>query len=914
VIIIYVLGLMLSTSLSAYVYPVEGQNMWRLVSGIASTVDTIESEMDIVLSQTDLVVSEIDTLGSDFASVADYVVSEADVIDTFLFSIGDVLSSQVSTIEQIFFSMQDLLVSDIEYVESQLSIIESVIEQVDMDIVSAQETILDEISQVETLMVSSLEQFEACLVGTPLTQADFVSGSFTISTPGVYTLCENITSSSNAVINIATSNVQLNFNGYTLTATAFGAIGVQIIGQSNISILNGFFVGDTNGSCTAILVNGPDAQSILIQDISSLNGGIVVSNSIAVTIRRYHGVNSGSSVVLEDLSQSIIVEDSSVTGLTSPASPGFGVGFLITQTSDVLLDHCVSQGSVFGFAITPGSSSVLLRDCSSSNASVHGFDCNVPAPTAGPVMERCVADLSGIAGFYVDSLTNSGEWIDCSASNGDEGFDLYGSNLLLKRCVATNNGIGIIVETDANNVQIFDTCSVNNTTNYINTGTNTVFINIETVEDVLLSEIESIAICACSAYEDIISVLDSTSQQILSVADSFGSAIEVIDECLIGTSISISDLPLTIGTPGVYTVCESLNYTGLAATPAITIAANNVVLDFNGYSLTSTNSQGVVCHGQTNVTIRNGTIQVHAGVESILVDTTSQGVSLRNLTLYQPSDVGIVINGCFGVTIEQCTCEGYNGVASGYATPAAIYITGSSGGVTVKECVVTSLTGAIPQRGIAVLGSGAGGVEIQSCSVYTTATNNEAFRISSSTSTALSNVFLKNCLALQSAGFLATQTSGSGPGPVFEHCVAENGTTGFVVSNTSATMLANCISSNNSGIGFSFDNKTTQTLALLCSSQDGGAAGFTIAGAGTTVRWCTASNNTGTGFNVVGGSSTIIDGCLASNNAIGISNGGTSTYILDTRSQSAATPTSNPAYLLNGAVDATSTSTIIRTS
>jgi hypothetical protein len=918
--IIPLLLLLLSSTLSAYVQPVEGQNLWRLFSGIASTVDTIESEMDIVLSQSDLVVSEVDNLVNDFASVADYLTSQIDAIDTNLVSTGDALSNQLSTVEQILLSVQDLLVSDVEYLQSQLSIIESVIEHVDMDITSAQETILDEISQVEMLMVSSLEQLETCLVGTPLTQADFVSGSFTISTPGVYTLCENITSSSTPVITIAANNVLLDFNGYTLTASAHNAVGVQIVGQSNVSVVNGSFVGNTDGSGEAVSVSA-GAQNILIQDISSVNGGIVVNAGIAITVRRYHGMNNGSFVVFDNGSRSIIVEDSSVTGLT------IGVGFSVFSSSDVLFNRCVSQSNIFGFAVnsTPGSSNVVLRDCYASNSSMYGFYCYVPYPATGPIMERCIADASGLGGFFVAPNSIGGEWIECSASNSGIGFNVYGLSPVLKRCVATNNTTGIMVQSLASSVDIFDTCPVNNTTNYVNDGTDTVFINLETVEDVLLSELESIALCACSAFENIISVLDSTAQQVASITDSFGSALEVIDECLIDTSISNSNLPLTISVSGVYTVCEPLNYTGTpATTPAITIAANNVVLDLNGYTLTTTNSQGVVCHGQTNVLIRNGTIQVGTVSPSavtnqvaILVDTASQSVSLRDLTLYQPSDVGIMINGCSGVTIERCICEGYNGGTTGNATPAAIYITGSSSGALVKDCVVTSLDTAAPQRGIAVLGSSAAtSVEIQSCSVHNTASGNEAFRIASS-STSLANVFLSNCLASESGGFLAVQTGASGPGPVFDHCVAEGGSTGFVVSNTSATMLFNCVASNNSGIGFSFDALTTQTVALLCSSQGGSVAGFSIAGAMTTLRWCTALNNAGNGFTVVSGATnTVIDGALAGQNTVGINDSGLLTDILDSRSQSAATTmyTFNSAYDLNVAPDVPGTATITRTS
>jgi hypothetical protein len=74
-------------------------------------------------------------------------------------------------------------------------------------------------------------------------------------------------------------------------------------------------------------------------------------------------------------------------------------------------------------------------------------------------------------------------------------------------------------------------------------------------------------------------------------------------------------LPTTITTPGVY--CLRSHHT-LAEVPgslliAITISANNVVLDLNGFRLAgpqtpNTFSLGIFCESCRNVTVRNGTI------------------------------------------------------------------------------------------------------------------------------------------------------------------------------------------------------------------------------------------------------------------------------------------------------------------
>jgi hypothetical protein len=923
VMIVLLMSLLCST-ISATVNPIPGENLWRLVSRIALTVDIIQSDVCALLSEVEIVESVVDKLVADFISVADLLTSQADDIDMDiesaqeilislienvtidlnsigdvfsseiehldgdLLSVSDVLTSELEIIDNAIISMQDTLSSQLDVIEVALEDISSAIEHVDANLLSATDDIL-----------SAIEQLEDCLVGIPVMQSDFIAGTFTINQPGVYTLCENITmTSADPAINVATSDVQINLNGYTLTVDVTG---IAVSGQSNVKINNGFIVNNAAGSALSISTS---SQNIVIEDITAFLGGISIDTSTGITISRYVGQGSASTVVLSN-SASIVVQDSSVGDAA--------VGFVVSGSSNILLDCCEAFGVETGFSIQNNALGVLLRNCYTSDT-FNGFLCT-NLSSAGFVMEYCTSEFSDV-GFLVNGVVTGGEFIECSVSGSSlAGFDLAGSSLLLKRCVAANNTVGIRVENSASDIQILDTCPVNNTTNFVDNGTATTFINLGTVEEILLSVLEGIETCVCSSMEHLLSTLDDINNNTVSSVDAASSVVDLLETCLVGTSIKNADLPLTIDQPGVYTVCESLVYGGV--NPAITIGANNVVINFNGYTLTTTN-QGIVCSGFSNVQIYNATIQ--AGSESIAISSVSQGIVLRNITLYQPADVGILISDSSGVVIDHCIINGNGGGVTGNANPGAIYLS-NSGGVLVKDCVINSINAAAPARGISIVEVGTGGIELQSCSV--SGTTAEAFRISSASSN-LDNVLVKDCVAIGNGdGFLVIHITGSALGPILDHCISEsNGLRGFTVMFTQATALLNCAAISNTSSGFLFDSSTTQSVASSCISQDNGV-GFTISGTSTTLRWCTASNNANQGFFIdVNALNTVIDDSLASRNGgAGILNGvlptasSALTMIVDTRSQSVATPPLNPVgYNLNGALDFNASAVIVRTS
>ena len=100
---------------------------------------------------------------------------------------------------------------------------------------------------------------------------------------------------------------------------------------------------------------------------------------------------------------------------------------------------------------------------------------------------------------------------------------------------------------------------------------------------------------------------------------------------------TIKSLPHTITAPGVYCLKDSLTATG----DGITIAADDVVLDLGGLSLSGSGTGlGVQAADRSNVTVRNGTIRGFVvGVR--LEGEFAQGAVVEHLRIEGNSAVGI---------------------------------------------------------------------------------------------------------------------------------------------------------------------------------------------------------------------------------------------------------------------------------
>jgi hypothetical protein len=185
----------------------------------------------------------------------------------------------------------------------------------------------------------------------------------------------------------------------------------------------------------------------------------------------------------------------------------------------------------------------------------------------------------------------------------------------------------------------------------------------------------------------------------------------------------ITNLPYTISSSGSYYLTGNLSF---GSGTGIVVAANNVVIDLNGFTIDGnpvTSQYGIrASAGTRNITIRNGSIEnvrstatyqhgainltssEHATIENMNIRNCSQGIQLgqgiikdcvvTEMTPGGDANKGIYI---YGGVIKNCVVDTIDN-ASGSA--AGIY----GSGAVIKDCVVRNITGtAVGYRGTGIV-------------------------------------------------------------------------------------------------------------------------------------------------------------------------------------------------------------------
>lgn len=124
------------------------------------------------------------------------------------------------------------------------------------------------------------------------------------------------------------------------------------------------------------------------------------------------------------------------------------------------------------------------------------------------------------------------------------------------------------------------------------------------------------------------------------------------DECI---GVFRADLPLTITRSGTYCLAESVGRLDLGSGAAITIAANNVVLDLNYNRLSNlrassaTQAVGILAVNQRNITIRNGTIRGFLFGIALRDAGRSSGHLVENVFAERNRQIGVLVQGAGNV-------------------------------------------------------------------------------------------------------------------------------------------------------------------------------------------------------------------------------------------------------------------------
>lgn len=204
-----------------------------------------------------------------------------------------------------------------------------------------------------------------------------------------------------------------------------------------------------------------------------------------------------------------------------------------------------------------------------------------------------------------------------------------------------------------------------------------------------------------------------------------------------GTLLRNSDLPITLTTPGIYSLCENIQYTGLS--PAITITPTTGPIYFN-----------MTCH---SITIETGSV---GGAFAI---SPSSPVTIVNGFIVSNHATVNLIQGNSDFSIENVNF----GSIAGFNGTGCIGINLAQGvGMRCKDCIFTGLDAGISAN-----------------------INTNLFYVDHCT-------FVDNNLAgLQDINPAAISTLGNGSGTI-TNCVFQGGADGILLNNTTSWSIETC--------------------------------------------------------------------------------------------------------------------------
>jgi parallel beta-helix repeat protein len=306
----------------------------------------------------------------------------------------------------------------------------------------------------------------------------------------------------------------------------------------------------------------------------------------------------------------------------------------------------------------------------------------------------------------------------------------------------------------------------------------------------------------------------------------------------------ITSLPFTISQPGSYVL--NGNLTGVSGQDGITVSANNVTIDLQGFQLNSGPSNGYAITGiptnPTNVTVRNGTITGWPGQAIRLSDRAAvDNVSISG----NGNSLGGISVGA-NSTVSNCRVQGYT-IATGVAVGSRSTVhdcTSSNNNVGYQltdNTVATNIT-AFSNAGTEI--QGGVGVTLENCTADGNATGGNGIDVGNDS-------VIRGCTARNNGGVEIL----GGQRAAVEGCVADgNSTAGNGIEVGNDSIVRGCTATNNGGTEiYAGDEAHIESCVAdgFNGTANGASDGIRV-GSRSTVHGCNVSRNGGDGIVAVG--------------------------------------------------------------
>lgn len=300
---------------------------------------------------------------------------------------------------------------------------------------------------------------------------------YTISQPGSYVLTSNITGVSGADgIVIASRDVVLDLNGFTVQGVAGSTAGIRISGNA-VTVVN----GRINGWGAEGIASG--SAGLVVRDVqvwgNAARGMNLGNNAIVERCIAFDNLDAGirvgaSSVIIDSIARNnasggfLALPGSTITGSTSTGNTGTGIA---VQNNGVI-ENCTARNNV-GDGIAAGESSVIRGSTATGNTGD-----GVVADVGSSISDSVASDNTGIGFLAFPGATIQ----NCNAQdNGSHGYELGRAQpgqsgvfhgVTVSNSTASSNGGNGFFANNANGPGSFTSCNAyaNTLNGFLGTG------------------------------------------------------------------------------------------------------------------------------------------------------------------------------------------------------------------------------------------------------------------------------------------------------------------------------------------------------------------------------------------------------------------------------------------------------------
>ena len=386
------------------------------IAEILLTTYSIDSKLDNILEGPTLasIIEEsavVLAASITISSLLDLLQSNADLIVTNLIPL-EIVTSILNSITQINYSKIVNLNSGTDVIVQAIDLNLSLVEIID-----------------ETLIILN-SLIEPILTCTPTA----ISSTYTITSPGDYCVSRTFTGS----ITIASSNVALNLNSYTITNTSATIITINPNLQK-ISITN----GSLNSAVTGLQIGSgvTDLELTNLQILNCTGAGINGAGTTASPINKLRFNNSTIFNAASGIGLQLANTINSQFTLCDIASCGTGVQ--LTGCFNISMDTCdASENNITGFSLV-SSGTNYFKNCTAnvngagSTDSSFGF---ISTNGTANIFDSCIADgtttlttnyNSVVAGFALTGSEMCSKIVGCEGCNATAPFAIVNTTTIL---------------------------------------------------------------------------------------------------------------------------------------------------------------------------------------------------------------------------------------------------------------------------------------------------------------------------------------------------------------------------------------------------------------------------------------------------------------------------------------------------